>query len=685
MGFLFPLFLISGLALIIPLVIHLFNLRKYKRVDFPDTRFLRDIQLSTKRQARIQNKTLMIVRMLFLAMLVLAFAQPFFKSDSKGTKAGITVVYIDNSYSMTLGAGQQSLLQKAVNKARDLIQKGDPGSRFLVLTNDKISATRPMMRDEALKVLAGIRPVAKPATLNKVMGAVTAAKGNEQEEQWNVYLFSDMQDKAFIGKEKIRYNGQGTVYFYPMQEKEAGNIYIDTAYFLSPNLDTRQPGELVIKVKRSGDPKENIANLKVSVGEQVRAVSSVVFDNDSMMLDTLALQLSATGWQPVSISLQDHPLSFDDTFRIAARTSPELSVLVVGDGTVNPYLQAAFRTYEGFKIQQQNSTAINKAEWKKQSLVILQNINIITPALELTVKERLDNGQNVLLFPGTGGNISQLNQSLKKWGDISLAETDTSAQQVMSLQQAHPLLQDLFEKIPENVQLPLVTKRYPINAGLTANQQSLMSFRDGKPFLAEYTPGPGKLYICAAPLDDRSSNFAVSYFFAPVLYKMAVQAGGNSVYAGTVGDNRPLWMPAGGDDSRKVWHMAAAGFDAIPPQRPAGSGSEIFAGSTAIHAGFYHLQHEALADTVLIALNNNNMESRLEFAGRKQVADLFAPVKVNWLDEHSVNQAGWRQANAPFPLWKIAVILGLLLLAAETWLLLRGYRKNSYKEAIPAN
>jgi len=684
MGFLFPFFLISGLALAIPLIIHLFNLRKYKRVDFPDTRFLRDIQLSTKRQATIRNKTLMIVRMLFLAALVLAFAQPFFYQEKNGGKEDrVIALYIDNSYSMTLGAGQQSLLQKAVGKAKDLVKKSSANSRFLVLTNDRPAATRPMIQDEALKALSVIHPTAKPASLRKIMQSVATAQGNERGTAWSIYLFSDMQQGAFIGREQIAGLKNATVYFYPMQEKGAGNIYIDTAYFLTPNLDTRQPNDLVVVVKESGETGDGAINVNVSVDGQVRAVSSVVPDHDTIMSDTVALQLSTTGWQPIIISLQDHPLSFDDTFRIAARTSPELSVLVIGDGPLSPYLQAAFRTNEGFKVQQQNTLVANTGEWKKYNLIILQNISLITPSLELAVKEALAGGQNILLFPAANSNIALLNQSLKKWGDISFDETDTSRQQVISIQQAHPLLQDVFEKIPENVQLPVTTKRYLINAGLTANQQALMSFRDGRPFLAQYTLDQGKLYICAAPLDDRSSNFAVSYFFVPVLYKMAVQSGGNSIYALPVGGSGPLWLPAGSNDSRSVWKMTAAGFDAIPPQRPAGSGSEIFAGNVAPVAGFYNLQHEG-ADTVLVASNSNGIESRLDFADKRQVEDIFAPMKVNWLDEHSIGRDGWARAEAPFPLWKIAIMLGLLLLAIETWLLWKGNSKN-YNEPAMVN
>ncbi|MBU3677132.1 MAG: hypothetical protein FGM54_08150, partial [Chitinophagaceae bacterium] len=90
--------------------------------------------------------------------------------------------------------------------------------------------------------------------------------------------------------------------------------------------------------------------------------------------------------------------------------------------------------------------------------------------------------------------LNAINQSLKQIGDIRYVALDTASQTVASLQQASNLVKELFEKIPDNVQLPLTNWHYIIQAGLSANQQSVMSFRNGDPFLAKYTPNRGALY-----------------------------------------------------------------------------------------------------------------------------------------------------------------------------------------------
>ncbi|KAA5536552.1 hypothetical protein F0919_02470 [Taibaiella lutea] len=672
MGFLFPLFLLAGLSLAIPVMIHLFNLRRYKRIDFPDTRFLRNIQLSTKRQSKIRNWRLLLLRMLFLAAVILAFAQPYFGALKNDKSKDITAIYIDNSYSMTIGNGQENLLQLAKHKARQLIESSVENARFVLISNNKKSAMRPMLKNEALQALQEIRPTAQLFSLSQLMNSLNAAESNEKNENWNLYCFTDLQKKTFLDNvAKVSLPELKAVYFYPLAANKPSNLYIDTAYFLSPNIDNRQPNPLVVKVRQSGVNNNKSSNLQISIGNQVRAVSNIETGERQEWTDTLALQLSSGGWQDITLSLQDHPVSFDDTFRIAARTAPEMSVLVVTENGINPFLQTALRTYEGFKVKEENASGIQKDDWQQYGLIILQNIGSIPAGLQTAVAAALQRGQNVLMFPGAINNVESFNQSLKAWGDIALEKIDTAQQQVVSMQEAHPLLQDLFEKIPDNVQLPTTVERYPIDASLTANQQSLMTFRDGKPFLAQYSLGQGKMYICASPLDDRSSNFAVSYFFVPILYKMAIQSGSGNMFALNIGSMQPLWLPVEGSDDRKVWHLSQNSFDAIPSQRPSGIGVELFINKAVNEAGFYRLHSEASKDTVHIGVNAMRTESVLEYASKSDVETALKPNRILWIDDRSIAKNGWNEAKAPFPFWKICVMLGLFCLSAETYMLLR--------------
>jgi hypothetical protein len=158
---------------------------------------------------------------------------------------------------------------------------------------------------------------------------------------------------------------------------------------------------------------------------------------------------------------------------------------------------------------------------------------------------------------------------------------------------------------------------------------------------------------------------------------MAVQSGSGNMFALNIGSLQPLWLPVSGSDDRKVWHLSQNNFDAVPSQRPSGIGVELFINKAVNEAGFYRLHSEASKDTVHIGVNAMRTESVLEYASKSDVEAVMKPYKIHWIDERSISRNGWDEARAPFPFWKICVILGLLCLSAETYLLLKKKKINT--------
>src|SRR5688572_14056155 len=107
MSFLNPFFLVGALALAIPVLIHLVRKEKSEIVPFSSLMFLLKVPKRAIRQQKIKNLLLMALRLLLLALLVGAFARPYFTADPSqaagtGENRGI-VLMLDNSYSMQYG------------------------------------------------------------------------------------------------------------------------------------------------------------------------------------------------------------------------------------------------------------------------------------------------------------------------------------------------------------------------------------------------------------------------------------------------------------------------------------------------------------------------------------------------------------------------------------------------------
>ncbi|MFI5195639.1 MAG: BatA domain-containing protein [Chitinophagales bacterium] len=672
MSFLYPLFLVAGLSLTIPVLIHLFNLRRYKTVFFPHTRFLKNIRLNSRKQSEVRYRLLLAMRLLFLASLILAFAQPFFnKNNSKAAGNKLQVIYIDNSYSMSAKKGARSVLDIAKEVARKQVRKAPPGSRFILLTNDKPVSYRPEHADKVYAEIIATGESAASKTVNQVLALVQSiiSQGDQQLQKAgaDVYYYSDFQLVAFPAPPDKTLMQNITFYGLPVQTTEAQDIYIDTAWLTTPVLQTGKSNYVVVRTNCTGkQPKENPV-LNLTINGQVKSAASLNFADKKENVDTLSFQVNDAGWQGIMLTVNDAGMRFDDTFRITARSSPNLSILVLNEGQPNPYIQAAFRAYNGFRLNQVDITAAPK-ERKEYNLVILNGITRIDDALGKTLNEALQQGQSICIFPGRTTDFQLINEGLKQVGDIHIAGIDTAVQAASSIQQGSALVKDLFEKIPENVQLPVANWHYAISAGLSANEQSVLSFRNGDPLLARYMPSKGQLYICAASADLQSGNFPGSYFFTPFLYVMAMQSGGSSIYAITAGTQQPVYLTMANVSERNTVHIYGKGIDVIPPQRPNGAGLDIYIDQAVQQPGFFDLAPAGGGDTTQIALNQDKRESQFDFRDINALRNEWKGDNIKWLN---ITENGSIADNdtGSFPLWKVCVFLALVMLAAETYLL----------------
>jgi len=101
MGLVAPLALVGLAALAIPVLIHLIQREKKRVVEFPSLMFLRRIPYQSVRRRRIRDAALLMMRLAALALIIMAFARPFFRTDSLGavTQNGAreSVILVDTS------------------------------------------------------------------------------------------------------------------------------------------------------------------------------------------------------------------------------------------------------------------------------------------------------------------------------------------------------------------------------------------------------------------------------------------------------------------------------------------------------------------------------------------------------------------------------------------------------------
>nr|HMQ64255.1 BatA domain-containing protein [Flavilitoribacter sp.] len=137
MQFVYPAFLFALAALAIPIIIHLFYFRRFRKVYFTNVRFLKEVKEDTSARSKLRNLLVLLARCLAVVFLVFAFVQPFIPQDAevKQGRKGVSI-FIDNSFSMSALSEDVPLLEKAKQRAREVVNAYGVEDEFQILTND---------------------------------------------------------------------------------------------------------------------------------------------------------------------------------------------------------------------------------------------------------------------------------------------------------------------------------------------------------------------------------------------------------------------------------------------------------------------------------------------------------------------------------------------------------------------
>ena len=170
MQFVNPIFLWALGALLIPIIIHLFHFRKFKKVYFTNVHLLKEIKEETSTRSRLRNIIVLLTRMAALALLVLAFAQPVISDqDIDANKDQVVTVVVDNSFSMNALKSEVPLLRRAKDQAKRIIESYGETDQFAVLTPElRTKHLRLIDKKTAISFIDEIQATADIKTLEDI-------------------------------------------------------------------------------------------------------------------------------------------------------------------------------------------------------------------------------------------------------------------------------------------------------------------------------------------------------------------------------------------------------------------------------------------------------------------------------------------------------------------------------------
>lgn len=399
MQFFHPGFLFALSALAIPVIVHLFNFRRYKTVYFSNVKFLREVKDETTSRTRLKHLLVLATRLLALTFLVLAFAQPFIPNKRNSVSAGkkFVSIYIDNSFSMNAISGGQSLFDKARQTAKEIAKNYSADDQFQLLTNDFQGKHQRMVSKEEFSTLADeieVSPAVR--SLAEITKRQKDALSRENSRNQIAYLLSDFQRNMgdLNIDSAVSYN------LAPFAADAQENIYIDTCWFNEPVQLLNQQSQLIVKISNSGEKKSEGNRLALKLNGQAKAMADFSIEPGGFVFDTISFVQNLAGWNKAELSIQDYPITYDDNYFLAYHVIEKINVLDINEGRSNLFLDALFKNQSEFNFNSINSGSFNAQALTGNRLVILDDLKTVSSTLAAALNSYLADGGAVAVFPG---------------------------------------------------------------------------------------------------------------------------------------------------------------------------------------------------------------------------------------------------------------------------------------------
>ena len=660
-----PQLLYALFAIAIPIIIHLFNLRKYKTVRFSNVRFLKNIKKAKHSRSKLKNILILLSRILAIACLVFAFSKPYLPLKTTQNKIPKDIFfYIDNSFSMESVSEDGMLLDIAKTKAEEIANQHNKESNFFLITNDfSTKHNRSFSGIEFSKILQNI----KSSTNHRSFSSIYNRLQSLTNEDAQLYLLTDMQKSTFNIDDVNFLDSNINVLIIPLGSVINNNLYIDSCWTNSPIIKQGKPINILARLSNKSNVELKNIPAFLYVNNQQKAISNFsILPNESIEISFNFTPLTS-GFKACKISLQDYPISFDDDFYFSFQILDKIKVLSIYETQPTFAIKALYENDDSFSFESVNSGKINYQEIKNHQLLILDGISNISSGLLQTIETFVKQGGSIAIFPNIEINYTDYEQLSSLLKIDKYKSIDTIQQDVNQIVYNHKIFDGVFENQEEKLNLPIVRQHYKMSKKYNTNKQLILSLEMGDDFINNYSYEMGNVYLFSSPLNIESSNFSNHALFVPIMYNVALMSAKTSSLFYRIGEQQYFDPPAT-VNSGHTYHLQSENFDIIPTERFTGGKRKLYLHNQLKKAGNYELTSQGEIKDI-IAFNYKKKESDPALHSINEVEEILAKRDIKNINiNKKINQKTvniMQELSLGKSYWKLFIILSLLFLLIE--------------------
>ena len=678
MEFLYPNMLYALFALLIPVVIHLFNFRRHKTVYFSNTSILKTIEQENKKTKKLKDLIVLITRMLFIAALVVAFAYPYKKNNNaiNNNVDNLIAVYIDNSMSMQSYSSEKTLFDDARSSAVKLVENLNQAQKFVLLSNDRNPINEyPMNKDEMLIRLNEMKTESAPASFEDIYNSIGFIKNKNNFKSASLFVYSDFQ-KNMMKVDESKNDTTIQIVVFPLKSDFQNNIYIDSVWIQSPVLQKNLTNEINARVvnETSNDIKGLPVNFSLDGNVVAYTTVDVVANSHSDV--NMQFVIESDGDKKAQVSIQDSPITFDDEYNLVLKVRPVINVVEIKDNrqqttdnSQSSYLDLLFEgdalvNYQAMSPYNIDQNVINNAQ-----MIVLDAAANVNATMQQSLLDFASQGGSLVVFNNEETDNSLLYDKI----GIKSKALDDNVSRIEYVAKQNSFFDDIFVKFPENAALPEVNKHISFDIR-NNNVLNIASLQNGEPFIMMSRVDKGSVFVFSSTLDEEWCDLANHAIFVPLMYKMALVGGGISDLSYTLGRDKYHNindMELLQDDRVSVRSENGL-YETFPLVENRGKLNYLYFFEDLPSAGFYDIyKNEDYISTM--AWNDNRNESEMSFYEKDELNKILSENNVNLLAtidyEDLASNDVMEIIIKDSMIWRIFVVIALMALLVETLIL----------------
>lgn len=694
MTFLNPGILFGLFAIAIPILIHILNLNKVRKVEFSTLMFLKELQKTKFRRIRLEQLLLLALRILFIMFLVFSFAKPVYKgyAGDSGATRKTAVIIIDNSFSMNVGTPTGDFIDKAKDISKEILTSYSQSDEVYVIPASSIGMTdySPItgnisdVIDSVGRLTLGYKSLDYNSALNEA-GLIVNNSDNFLNE---VFIVSDFQSSNFrvtTFNPNITQSSekQTVLHLIDVNSRKPNDIEISN---VSLKTGIILPGrEVRVSAIVNNFSDFNVSNVNVVLILDGEFVSEKYLDigSNSSVETEFTMKGNSSGYINGRIEIANTEFSQDEipqnnTVYFSLFIPKELNIsLLQAPGSDYSFVNTALTSSLPEDLSQgnilkkeiQNIGMVSETE----NVLFLSSVQKVEEDEALRLRKFVEDGGGLIIFPDSETDLNSLNSFLLSINAPEVGSIDAVTRQLTlkATDRTHPVLSDIFteETFESEIESPGFRSYAKIIPSV--NSRIVLELSNGDPFLIESGFGRGKILIFAATPDLRMSDFPLKSIFAPLIVRGSFYAGNNSVpeIGYTIGeynivDLRKLETISGirlpGNKILSLSEFEEVTGAILEPRLMMFPYSSL----TSV-PGSYSIFSQT--DTISISLNTKSQEGNLVKPEASELMNRFSDIGFNDViySDEMFDTKSLQQYRSGIDIWWLFLILALICIAAE--------------------